>query len=73
MKKTPRVSGQGEMVADALSKGDWGRAWPLMPEKEEDPQYIPRTLLRWINDPYPDMSLGLKVLKEMSHYTDVLY
>ena len=72
VKKTPRISGHGEMVADALSKGDWGRAWPLMPEKKEDPQYVPRSLLRWIYDPVPDMSLGLKVLEEMSHYTAVL-
>ena len=71
--KTPRVSGDEEVVADALSKGDWDRAWPLMPGKNVDPDYIPRVLLRWLSDPYPDLDLGLKVLDEMSRYTAVLY
>ena len=72
IKKTPRVSGDWEVVADALSKGNWEQAWPLMPMKNDDPSYIPRALLRWINHPVPDMDLGKKVLAEMADYTHVL-
>ena len=71
--KTPRCSGVGEEVADALSKGDWNRAWPLMPWKNEDPGHVPRSLLRWIGNPIPDLDLGIKVISEMATYTNVLH
>ena len=71
--KTLRVSGNEEIVADALSKGDWERAWPLMPQKNVDPDFIPVALRKWIAHPVPDMSLGKKVLSEMAKYTKVLY
>ena len=54
--KTPRVSGIGEVVADALSKGDWNTAWPLMPGKNVDPAFITVVLRKWISNPVPDMS-----------------
>ena len=66
-------SGPGEEVADALSKGDWERAWPIIPLKNVDPDFVPVALLKWINNPVPDLSLGEKVLSEMSKYTEVLY
>ena len=62
----------GELAADALSKGEWDRAWELIPDKLVDPAFIPRTLLMWISNPMPDMELGNKVLREMSRYTSVL-
>ena len=52
--------------------GDWDRAWSNMPEKEVDPRRIPVVLLRWIQNPYPDLQLGKLVLSEMSAYSDVL-
>ena len=73
MVKTKRCSSQGEEAADALSKGDWERAWVNMPHKETDPKRIPRVLLRWIENPYPDLELGQKILKELSRTTKVLY
>ena len=60
-------------MADALSKGDWDSAWPLMPRKEVDPRRVPRTILKWIQHPQPDMLLGEKILAEMDEYTEVLY
>ena len=71
--KTQRVSGSGEIVADALSKGDWDQAWSLMPRKNIDPSQVPVSMLRWIQNPDPDMSLGSKILADMSKYTKVLY
>ena len=70
------VSGQvrlGQIIADALSKGQWKEAWPVMPMKNDDPSFIPRTLLRWLEDPVPNLELGTDLLREMSRYTSVMY
>ena len=71
--KTPRLSGKEDIIADALSEGDWEKAWPLMPHKNVDPDFIPVVLRKWIANLVPDMSLGGKILSEMSNYTKVLY
>ena len=44
-----------------------------MPEKETDPKWVPRVLLRWIMNPTPDLELGEKILAEMASYTEVLH
>ena len=67
-----RCSGQGEIAADALSKGDWEDAWAAMPGKNDDPGKIPLSLLKWIQDPVPDLELGHKILLDMMEYTKVL-
>ena len=71
--KTRRCSGPAEEAADALSKGEWERAWTLMPHKHEDPGRIPRAILAWIQNPVPDMMLGEKIVHDMSSYTKMLY
>ena len=71
--KTKRCSGQGEVVADSLSKGDWEKAWPLMPNKNEDPGRIPKSILKWVANPVKDMDLGYKILTDMMRYTKVLH
>lgn len=43
-----------------------------MPSKNTDPGRIPVALLKWINDPVPDLSLGKKALSDMMNYTKVL-
>ena len=68
-----RCSGQGEVAADALSKGDWSTAWMSMPLKQDDPGRIPVSLLKWIADPTPDLELGSKILSDMMSYTKVLH
>ena len=71
--KTRRCSNAPEIAADALSVGDWERAWEHMPLKEVDPRRLPVVLLRWIQNPYPDLSIGKAILEEMSTYTNVLF
>ena len=71
--KTRRCSGTGEEAADALSKGDWDRAWANMPGKDVDPVRVPVTLLQWIGNPKVDLNLGKKVLCDMLNYTKVLH
>ena len=68
----PRCSGQGEIAADALSKGDWEAAWDSMPEKNINPGRIPVSALIWIADPVPDLELEHKILLDMMKYTKVL-
>ena len=43
-----------------------------MPEKNDDPGRIPVSLLKWIQDPMPDLELGYKILVDMMEYTKVL-
>ena len=71
--KTRRCSGPYEEAADALSKGEWERAWEFMPYKHDDPGRIPRAILKWSSNPSPDLNLGRKVLKDMYMYTKVLF
>ena len=73
MEKTRRCSNQQTEAADALSKGDWNRAWENMPLKEVNPRRVPRVLLRWISNPIPDLNLGEKIVEEMSEFTAMLY
>ena len=44
----------------------------IMPEKNVDPSWVPRSLLRWVQDPKEDLDLGKKMLEEMAEYTMVL-
>ena len=71
--KTRRCSGIAEEAADALSKGDWERAWSHMPMKNVDPERIPVSLLLWMSNPSPDLLLGSRILSDMSKYTNVLH
>ena len=45
------------MVADCLSKGDFGRARAIIPTLKEGPEWVPRTILEWVADPFIDMDL----------------
>ncbi len=71
--KTRRCSGQWEDAADALSKGEWTRAWGLMPGKETDPRRLPVTLLVWLHEPCVDLSLGSRILDEMVDSVECLH
>ena len=73
VEKTRRCSSEGEIAADALSKGNWEEAWDCMPNKKVDPSRLPAALLKWIVNPTGDMELGNKILSDMSTYTKVLY
>ena len=55
-----RCSGQGEIAADALSKGYWETARAAMLEKNDDPGKIPVSLLKWIHDPVPEFRISHK-------------
>ena len=70
--KTRRCSGPAGIAADALSTGNWNTAWEKMPNKEIDPRKIPTILLKWLCNPFPDLSLGNRILSEMSRYTSVM-
>ena len=70
--KTLRVSGAGEYVADALSKGKITDALSELPEHRDGPSEIPRTLVRWLEEPIPSRLLGQAIAEEMSRHTETL-
>ena len=50
--KIRRCTGKGAVLADRLSKADFSSLKSDMPKKQEDPAFIPRTLLKWLRDPF---------------------
>ena len=70
--KVGRCSDVNTVIADAISKADWETLDRLMGDRNIDPCRVPRSLLKWINDPKEDLSLGKKILKEMAMSTMVL-
>ena len=65
--KTGRMTGPGERAADALSKGDFDRAWEDIGNiREERQRKVPRVIEEWIQDPVPDTELGKRILEELA-------
>ena len=60
-----RCSSREAIAADALSKCDMKRFLSHMPEANIVPEEIPGSLLRWIENPVPDRSLGHRIIQEM--------
>ena len=70
--KVTRCSDVNTVIADAISKADWETLDRLMVNRNIDPCRVPRSLLKWINDPKEDLRLGKKILEEMAMFTMVL-
>ena len=76
VEKVTRCSNEGAVMADALSKGEFGRfravaaaaGWGLRTE----PARVPGEILRWLADPKVDDELGGRILLEMSRTCAVL-
>jgi hypothetical protein len=76
IKKITRCSTPGAKVADALSKGNFKQARdeaaasgvPL----HTDPARVPVQLLRWIQEPVSDYSLGSRILSEIAGARPIL-
>ena len=76
VEKVTRCSNEGAVMADALSKGEFGRfpavaaaaGWGLRTE----PARVPGEILRWLADPKDDDELGGRILLEMSRTCAVL-
>ena len=64
--KVGRCSDAGSIAADALSKAKFDMFYELMPEKKIDPAWVPRTILRWLEDPKEDLQLGHRIFLEMA-------
>ena len=72
LSKVHMYSDVGYTAADALSKAGFGMFYSLMPGKNTEPSWVPRTILRWLRDPKDDLDLGKKILLEMFVYSDVI-
>ena len=53
------------MAADALSKADFKLFRTIMPDHNLTMCWVPRTILKWLQDPVVDMDLGYKILLEL--------
>ena len=61
-----RCSNRETIAADALSKCDMSRFLENMPEANVQPEEIPGSLLRWIENPVLDKRLGQRIIEELS-------
>ena len=65
VQKIARCSTPEATAADCLSKGDWDEFFRLCPMSPPGPARIPRTLLRWLQAPRVDLSLGSAIADEL--------
>ena len=70
--KVKRCSEPGAVLADRLSKAQFHDMKKWMPEMNVNPAFVPRTILKWIREPFVDMDLGKAILREMYGYTDMI-
>ena len=62
--KVARCSTRGAVAADALSKGDFKSFFEASPSSGPEPLAIPATLVRWLNAPVVDYTLGDRIVEE---------
>lgn len=73
MVKQARCGDRWASTADALSKGESERVKELMEDKlEKRKRKVPRELVNWINEPYPDPELGIRVARELGSKLSLL-
>ena len=77
LKKITRCSTDGALMADLISKGALLRFWEVAKQAVGfhcplQPARVPRTLLKWVEDPCPDFGLGDALLRELSKQGEVL-
>ena len=65
VRKIRRCSTAKAEAADALSKNDLEKFRRLVPDSEELPRVVPRTVLTWLQKPYVDFDLGRKIVAEL--------
>ena len=74
--KVTRCSDVGSQMADALSKAEFVKFKEVSQqhshELSKDIGTVPKALIKWINEPQGDWTLGSKILGEMRKYTDLL-
>ena len=73
MVKQARCGDKWASTADALSKGENERVEKLMEGKlEKKKRKVPRELLNWMKEPYPDPELGIRVARELGSKLQLL-
>ena len=65
IQKIRRCSDTWSVAADALSKADFKLFRTIMPDHNLTMCWVPRTILKWLQDPVVDMDLGYKILLEL--------
>ena len=72
IEKVTRCSSRETEAADALSKCDYDRFTVNIPGADPLPRSVPRSLLKWMEDPRPDRGLASRLLEEMSETVELM-
>jgi hypothetical protein len=73
--KITRVSNNGAILADELSKGRFSAFKSKLPQGwvvRQEPAWIPPSILAWITVPSADHELGDKILRDIARKQDNL-
>ena len=60
-----RLSSPQAIGADALSKADFKTFWKVIPDHELEPVKLPKSYLRWLENPVRDTELGARIVSEI--------
>ena len=60
-----RCSTVNSEAADALSKSDFVRFFRLIPDRELEQRHVPRSFLRWLDNPVDSSSLGPNIVADL--------
>ena len=55
-------------AADALSKSDFERFMRLMPEREIEQRHVPRSFLKWLDNPVDTDTLGPMIVGDLREW-----
>ena len=65
VKNIRRCSTVGAIAADALSKADFQTFDKLIPGHELEPNKLPKSYVKWLQNPVPDPNLGDKIIADL--------
>ena len=65
VKSIRRCSTKAAICADALSKADFVTFNKLMPEHEANPAILPKSYVKWLQNPVDDPYLGDRIIAEL--------
>ena len=72
VEKITRCSNAGAIAADMLSKANFKGFGEIMPNRNARPSWVPRTIIKWLEDPRVTLDLGVRICTEKRESTEML-
>ena len=63
-----RCSTVKAQAADCLSKSDFVGFYRLVPEREPDQRHVPRSFLKWLDNPVDNVTLGPDIVSDLNRW-----